>query len=607
MKGRYKSASDMENTHTYPMVTIGIVESVTDAMQLGRIYVRCQAWLDGNTPLENLPPTRMCSPFFGVTNNLPRGVDQVTSDGHVSYGQWTIPEVGSQVLVTLVDNDPNQRVWLGSVPELFFSHTLPHGRYLDDRKPKTSEEGDIEPLSSNLGEAFNGDRESAEYATRAMDRQVSAYPENQFGDRIVASAEADQQEQTIENPDGTTVDRTQGYVDGRSKIHSITTPGFHSISMDDDPNSCRMRFRTTAGSQVILDDTNERIYISTSKGKTWIEIDEKGGIDIYGEEDISIKSDADINLYAQNKIRMGAKNGIHMTSGDDIRMHSKTDTHIKTDADLKIHSNNIKLEADTDFIATVAGKFDQTSDSIVISAISSYDLTTPSYKMKSDGYDFDGTNIKATGDIFSEGNVHAAANVSADGVVTAPSAVFTGSVSTGSLSASGGISASGGMSSTGSISTTGLLSSSADVVAGNVSLRSHLHMVPLPAHAAGTIPSPPPVPSAAALPVTPPTPTPEPAPIVAPIATTIESSGSTAEELPANFVSRVPQHEPFTRTYLKLEETDKESTGESTLDLFAILDDDVDSISEYISTDPNAGTGSVERNKDFNRNVRWRR
>ena len=638
MKSRLDRKVKREN-HFYPIVTIGVVEDVSDAFQMGRMKVRCKSWNDADTDVEDLPFVQMCSPFFGYNTDAARGVNGDVSNGPVAYGQWTVPKVGSKVLVTTVDGDQNRRIWLGSVPDMFYSHTLPHGRYLEDRIPLSSTESRIEPLATNNLEAFAGDIESAEYATRAMDRQVSASPPGMIGTRIFSSNEDDEQQQTITNPDGTTIDRTQGYVDGNSSIYSTTTPGFHSISMDDDPNNCRVRFRTTSGHQVILDDTNERIYVSTAKGKTWIEIDEKGTIDIYGEQDISISSDADVNITAKEKIRMAAGTGIHMTSGTDVRMTAATDMHIKTVADLKIHSDNLKIETDTDMLVKVTGTHDEVSGKVIVLSESTYDLTVTdkystqsdshdvtvasgfttstgtydlavsgAYTMSSNAYDFDGTNINVKGDIFATGTVHSVAGLTTDANVIA-----AGSMSAGlTITAGGGISAgAGGMSSTGSISTAGILSSSADVVAGGVSLLSHVHMVPLPQHAAGTIPSPPPVPSAASLPVVPTTVVPPvglassatPAPTTPPAVAT----AGPVEELPAYFPSRVPQHEQFTRSYLKKDSTDKDTTGDTTFDLFDAIKNDIDSVLEYEATNPSAGTGSSSRGKDFARNSKWRR
>jgi hypothetical protein len=116
--------------------------------------------------------------------------------------------------------------------------------------------------------------------------------------------------------------------------------------MDDRQENCRVRWRTTAGHQIILDDTNERIYIQTAKGRNWIEMDQAGNIDVYTSNKVSIRSRKEINLTSDDTIRMHAAKGIHMYSGGDIRMQSGAG--IYAEAATAIHQKsggNINLNA----------------------------------------------------------------------------------------------------------------------------------------------------------------------------------------------------------------------------------------------------------------------
>jgi len=579
-----------------PTTTIGIVEDVSDAFQLGKIRIRCNQWGDTGLPIDQIPQARFCSPFGGVTADLPRGVNESVSQGQVAYGQWNIPQVGSRAVVMLIDGDQNNRVWVGVVPDFFFSHTMPHGRYLDDKIPLTSTESPIEPLATNVKISFDNQLDSPEYATRVMDRQVSAVRGQDIGKKVVVSSKADEIDQVINSADGSTINRTQGYLPDRdSAIFSYTTPGFHTMAMDDDPNNCRIRFRTTSGHQIIMDDTNERIYISTSKGNTWIEIDEKGTIDIYGSEDISMSADSDINILAKKTVRIGAGEGIHLTSGTGIRAHAKEDVHLKSDADIKTHSANFKLHTDANFEVKVDGVHQETSNSIIINSDSTYDLTASgTYTMTSSGYDFDGTNIMADGNIIAKGNITSAGNITAAGVVTATTVVAAG------------ISATGSVVSAGSLSSSGPIFSATDVVAGTTSLMNHSHQYLQPKHPLGpgsttpanTVPS---GGGSAGTPDTPGTPDPD-APAVP-----ATSGAAAADELSAYFVTRMPTHEPYARSYLDKDQTDKDSPGDTTLDLFDTVMSDINSTLEYPSTNPSVGTGSAKRGKDFARNTKWRR
>ena len=604
----------LDDTTNSSSITIGTVVGIDDPDQMGRIRVRCSSWGDNKLPNEKVPLARYCAPFAGTSRNIGRGAEGDTSEGAIAYGQWMIPEIGSRVIVIILDHDPNQRYWIGAAHDTFYPHTLPHGRYLDDKLPKTSSEGDIQPLTRNLKAAFDSKLDSPEYATRGMDRQASAVKQENIGYHATVSKVSDETNQTIESYDGSTIEREQGYsADGQvSAIYSVTTPGFHSFSMDDDPQHCRTKLRTTAGHQIIMDDTNERIYISTAKGNTWIEIDEKGTIDIYGSEDISLRSDGKLNLSAKKTVRISGGEGVHIASTNDIRLHSKLDTHIRADADIKTHTTNFKIHTDSNMELQIDGDYKKTANKIIINSETTYDLDIAStYTMKSDAYEFTGTDINVNvGNVLIASNLTVGINATVTGTIlganvlagvtlAAPMAAIAGPLTAAGISASGP----GGMISAGPIATAG------DVSAGGVSLLSHTHMYEKPQHPAGPALTAPGLPTAA--PPAPPAPpqTPSPPSPPAKISAAPASAGTApADELPAYVVTRAPTHEPYTRSYLDKDKTDKDSTGETALDVIETLNsNDIDPVLEYASTNPKAGTGSAKRGISFNRNPNWRR
>jgi len=359
---------------SFTNITIGEVVDTNDPQQMGRVRAVCPAMGDTRQQaLKHIPWAMYGSPFGGVNEVTARGRGNDKSEGPVSYGMWAIPKIGSQVLIMCIDGNPAHRVWLGCLPGQFFPHTMPHGRYSakpsagNPEGPLTSTENPIEPLHGNLSEAFSGGsaaaRESFEFRSRGADNQVAHLTPEEIAARVKFSKLADDRDEIISEADGESLNHSQGYsrsniapnktfsntggVNYDSHIYAWTTPGFHALHMDDRAESCRMRFRTTAGHQIILDDTNERVYISTAQGKTWIEIDEKGTIDIYGEQDISIRSDQDVNISAGKSIRMKANDGIHMIAGDEIRLHAKAEgndlngdlgLHFKSEEDIHIES-----------------------------------------------------------------------------------------------------------------------------------------------------------------------------------------------------------------------------------------------------------------------------
>lgn len=132
--------------------------------------------------------------------------------------------------------------------------------------------------------------------------------------------------------------------------------------MDDRPFNSRVRIRTTGGNQIILDDTNERIHVSTGGGKSWVEMDAAGNIDMYAERNMSFHADKNLNFSAGESIRLKSDGYISMYAGTtggqtpldspvtpgQIRIHSADDTHITSD-------NNLRFNVATDILGKVEG------------------------------------------------------------------------------------------------------------------------------------------------------------------------------------------------------------------------------------------------------------
>lgn len=352
-------------------ITTGTVVDTNDPQQMGRCRVYCPALGDSpETQYVDLPWAIYVSPFAGNTFVTTRGPGVQQSEGSLAYGFWAIPKVGSQVLVFCIDGNPNTRAYFGAIYPQFTPHTMPHGRWMYDDHPSlektgadtrpfgpyTSTEKFIEPLANNMRQAFGNKNEpNYEWRTRAADYTVSGLDVSVL-DRTYSKVADDK---NVEH-DGWK--STQGYQISRiepnlssqstdknydSQTYAWTTPGFHAISMDDRQENCRIRFRTTSGHQILLDDTNERIYISTAQGNNWIEIDQAGNIDIFTTNKVNVRAQKDINFTSDETIRMHAKKGIHMYTDDEFRIHTKKDVHIRAEKNFRQHvTENTYIQTD---------------------------------------------------------------------------------------------------------------------------------------------------------------------------------------------------------------------------------------------------------------------
>ena len=363
--------------HMMDSITLGVVVDTNDPQQQGRVRAVCQRWGDSfDNDTSHIPWAMYATPFGGQVQVGTRGpgIDNVT--GGTSYGMWAVPKVGAQVLVMCIDSDPNQRVFIGCVFDQFVNHTLPHGRFMYDDHPLvestmkpagplSSTEKPIEPLFSNSHQAFgNKSDPNYEWQSRGADYQVAALDVANLN--TTRSQVADDKDIST----STGWKSNQGYQTSRidpahpavhtsrnldSNVYSITSPGFHSLSMDDKIENCRVRLRTTAGHQILMDDTNERIYIATAKGENWIELDQAGNIDVYTTNKINMRAKRGINFTSDEDIRFTAGTGIHMVSHDSIHMQAAKDINVMTDQNIRLQSTQSTLMSASEEINVKSG------------------------------------------------------------------------------------------------------------------------------------------------------------------------------------------------------------------------------------------------------------
>lgn len=426
-----------------PSIMIGTVVNVNDPQQMGRLQVLLPALSDnsalsGHNDNKFFPWVSYGSPFGGIDDVSSRGPGEgEKTPGGVAYGMWAIPKEGSRVLVCAVDNDPNQLYWIGCIYPNSSVHTLPHGRFSDKFNPKegyigpmsSTEKKPIQPSFNNQQLAFtDGDRspneKNHEWLSRGADYSVAAATPERVGDgNPVTKPETDvpdDQDVPITLADGSTRTYRQGYSTNRtdpnkaekdlkgtlknlqSSVVSLTTPGFHSFSMDDREENGRIRFRTTTGHQIILDDTNERIYISTNQGKNYIEMDSNGQIYIYSKESVSIRAEGDLNLTSEKTVRITGNEGVHIESHGELRFHAVKDVFIKGDQNLfQQFDQDINIRSGANMMTSVVGTVDLIAATNHIELSGVFDVDAGSSLFNTGAFEVGSTtiNIDAAGNI----------------------------------------------------------------------------------------------------------------------------------------------------------------------------------------------------------------
>lgn len=318
----------------------GVVVDTNDPQQMGRIKVWVPA-IDGDLyNIIDLPWATYVSPMAGQTRDFPAGPNGMKTSGFASYGWWSVPKNGSLVVVGFLYGDPNRRLYMGSYFRDHGNRSLPVGRNRPDlaKTPISDTFDPIEPQTSNLKVQFGGKLDASEAKTRGCyERQVGQ--------------------------DKTEKDGTEGYqadvADPKrleSQTHVLSTPGRHALIFQDNPENGRIRLKTASGHQVILDDANERIYISTCKGASWVELDQDGRVHVYAADSMSISTGGDFNVTAVGNVRMDAGGDVDIQAGGAMKLAGCTSTNLS--------GATVNIESGGGFNILAAGTLLQTASAI---------------------------------------------------------------------------------------------------------------------------------------------------------------------------------------------------------------------------------------------------
>lgn len=343
--------TQLDMTASISYVMEGLVVDTNDPDQMGRLKVWVQA-LDGeNFDIANLPWTEYASPLMGFTVDYPGG-NGAKNNSHSAYGLWAIPKMGASVAVFCLSGDPAARYYFASFARLHRNRSFPAGRN-EDFNGKTGPWGDagdgegnlepIQPAFDNLRTQFQDDLEQSEAITRgAYERQAAQAIFEKDGKEGYSPNAAD-----------------PSYLD--CQTYCFVSPGRNSLIMQDHPEFARTRLKTAEGHQIILDDANERIYISTAKGKSWIEMDLDGHINVFGSESISVRTGKDLNLRADRDINLEAGRNFNVKA---------VEGHLKMSAESEIH-----FSSNSNMFVSVCGNLDVSSEkTIKMSALHNMDI-----------------------------------------------------------------------------------------------------------------------------------------------------------------------------------------------------------------------------------------
>lgn len=379
-----------------------------DPYYLGGLEVELLKTTEAGSIGETLGQTTIvyyASPFYGVTGAQHLGKNDNYAATQKSYGWWGVPpDPGTLVLCTFVEGSREFGYWFGCIPEKGMTFMLPSGQTA------------TEQLSGPVPAKYKGKRLPAgEYnkkITKPQTNNLIKYKRPVNEDMVAALIEQGLVEDDIRGITTTSAQREfpsavvgfsspgpidkrggspQGEIgikESRATVH-VNRLGSSSIVIDDGddkflragspadtpyeymnkeasqkggdvtrPANEMIRFRTRTGAQIMINTSEDLIYINNSRGTCWLEMSSNGKLDVYAKDSISFHTENDFNFNADRDINFEAGrnvnflvNGNMNTSvafnydllvGVDGKITTRNDFDIHVTNDMKTHVLNDK-------------------------------------------------------------------------------------------------------------------------------------------------------------------------------------------------------------------------------------------------------------------------
>jgi hypothetical protein len=404
---KYIRTEEESGARIDPGPHIGIIKHVYDQARTGRLQVFIP-FLGGDPENPNNQAiVQYASPFFGHTNLQmnPNGQANEKTEFETvrhTYGMWmTPPDVGVRVLLTFVNGNPNHGFWFACIPPAL-EHNMA-GSSGGVAVSDITKDAEIDALISGYSPSY---APATEYnAAAAESFSTNAGLQKKAPHRIQTKILA---EQGLLADPARGIDAATSVRESPSGCFGITTPGRiyqdqvtddllhkidkavdlaklkeivntgrkggHQFTMDDGDDqgeSRRIKLRSAAGHQIVMDDTSGMLYISNSTGTNWIELTNDGQMLIYSESDISVRTGGDLNVKVDGDLNTEVNGNYNLK----VRGDTKTETTNKEEVvtgnkDVDITGHYHTTVTDTISIEAIDKISIQSTDDIAIGSLS---------------------------------------------------------------------------------------------------------------------------------------------------------------------------------------------------------------------------------------------
>ena len=359
--GKDVRKEDTPGTRVDPYPYLGIVKNNLDPTRCGRVQVWVSDFGGNPDDPKNWRTVSYASPFMGSTNVAGGSAANSWTESPHTYGMWMVPpDIGVEVLVIFLAGDPLRGFWFACVNSQISRYMLP-GMAGAPYPESANASADVKKAFDSSTAIGGADLPAIVTEFNPSFQDFASNPAF-----VNIPKPIHEPQQTILVTQGLDRDKTRGILTSSSQretpsnVFGISTPGRavndpgldpaylekvkagtltqsdyavksrkggHSFIMDDgdihDKNRV-VRIRSSSGHQIVMNDSENTLYVSNNAGTVWMEFTAAGKLQIYAENGYDLRSSGDINFHCDTNINFQAKGKVNIKSGDSMQFENKS-------------------------------------------------------------------------------------------------------------------------------------------------------------------------------------------------------------------------------------------------------------------------------------------
>jgi hypothetical protein len=349
----------------------GIVKQNVDPLRLGRLRVWFPDKGGNEEDANNWRWVNYASPYYGTTMQSEKNNKNSYDQARSTYGMWMVPpDVGVTVLCIFVNGDASRGFWFSVVTSSNLSHGMipAIGRFTDNI--------DKENVQSDLVKASLGRPETSYLPLAEFNENIST---NMSAGFLTNKFPIHEPQAEILINQGLDTDNVRGAIssssmrDAPGKVFGISTPGVaadtgsnitpkvrkggHTFVMDDGDSAGTdklIRLRTSGGHQILMNDSEQVLYISNSAGSVWMEFGNSGALHVYSSQGMNFRTQGTMNLHSDASVNIQGSS-VNIRSLGSMQLQSST-MRLRASSDLTMYSASVGLGSSGKLSVTAGGE-----------------------------------------------------------------------------------------------------------------------------------------------------------------------------------------------------------------------------------------------------------